>query len=72
MPKRRYPRSGILSANGDGLREMRSQGATLEDAKKRYTIERDFPYFKDKRLEIRGTKIHEYNIEAIWERIAGK
>jgi len=56
----------------DGLREMRGQGATLADAKKRYTIERDFPYFKDKRLEIRGTNIHENNIEAIWGKIAGE
>jgi glyoxylase-like metal-dependent hydrolase (beta-lactamase superfamily II) len=56
----------------DGLREMHRQGATLEEAKKRYTIERDFPHFRDKRLEVRGTDIHEYNVEAIWERIAGK
>jgi cyclase len=56
----------------DGLREMHRQGATLEEAKKRYTIERDFPHFKEKRLEIRGASIHENNIEAIWEKIAGK
>ncbi len=53
----------------DGLKEMRLRGATLEDAKRAFTIENDFPYFKDKRLEIRGLNIHEYNIEAIWERI---
>jgi len=56
----------------DGLREIHSRGLTIEDAKKTYTIERDFPYFKDKRLEVRGTNIHEYNIEAIWEKIVTK
>jgi len=56
----------------DGLREMRSQGLTLEDAKKRYTIERDFPYFKDKLLKMRDVNLHENNIEAIWARIGGK
>ena len=56
----------------DGLREMRSAGATLEDAKKKYTIERDFPYFKDRLLKIRDVNIHENNVEAIWARIGGK
>jgi predicted alpha/beta superfamily hydrolase/glyoxylase-like metal-dependent hydrolase (beta-lactamase superfamily II) len=55
----------------DGLREMHRQWATLGDAKKKYTIERDFPHFRDKRLEIRGTNIHENNIEAIWEKLEG-
>jgi len=54
----------------DGLRVMRSQGATLEDAKRKFTIEKDFPYFKDRMLKVRDTNIHENNIEAIWERIA--
>ena len=53
----------------DGLREMHRRGSTVADAKKAYTIERDFPYFKEKRLVAGGTNIHEYNIEAIWERI---
>jgi len=52
----------------DGVREMRNAGATLDDAKKKYTIERDFPYFKDRMLAARGTNIHENNIEAIWAR----
>jgi glyoxylase-like metal-dependent hydrolase (beta-lactamase superfamily II) len=56
----------------DGLREMSAAGATLEDAKKRYTIERDFPHFKDRTLAIRGTNIHENNVEAIWERLASR
>jgi len=51
---------------------MRSAGATLEDAKKKYTIERDFPYFKDRLLKIRDVNIHENNVEAIWARIGGK
>jgi glyoxylase-like metal-dependent hydrolase (beta-lactamase superfamily II) len=53
----------------DGLRDMHRRGLTIDDAKKAYSIEKDFPYFKDRRLEVRGTNIHEYNIEAIWERI---
>jgi glyoxylase-like metal-dependent hydrolase (beta-lactamase superfamily II) len=55
----------------DGLRGLRGAGATLEDAKAKYTVERDFPYFKDRILKVRGKDIHENNIEAIWERIAG-
>ncbi len=55
----------------DGLREMRGRGATLEDAKAAYSIEKDFPFFKGKRLDIRGTSIHANNIEAIWGKIAG-
>jgi len=54
----------------DGLREMHRRGLTVDEAKKAYTIEGDFPYFKGKRLEVRGTNIHEYNVEAIWERVA--
>jgi len=54
----------------DGLREMRGRGMTIEDAKRAYSIEKDFPYFKDRRLEVRGTNIHGTNVEAIWEKIA--
>jgi glyoxylase-like metal-dependent hydrolase (beta-lactamase superfamily II) len=61
-----------LKALWDGLRKLHGQGATLEDAKKKFTIEKDFPYFRDRLLEIRDVNIHENNIEAIWERIAGK
>ena len=56
----------------DGLREMQAEGATLEEAKKKYTIERDFPYFKDRMLKMRDIDIHQNNVEAIWERIGGK
>ena len=55
----------------DGLRELRRQGATIEDAKKRYTIEKDFPYFTERRLLAGKISIHENNIEAIWEKLAG-
>jgi glyoxylase-like metal-dependent hydrolase (beta-lactamase superfamily II) len=53
----------------DGLRELQRQGGTWEEAKKRFTIERDFPHFTGKRLEIRGTNIHENNVEAIWAKL---
>ncbi len=53
----------------DGLLEVYQQGQTIEDAKKKYTLEDEFPYFLDKRTEQRRTQLHEYNIEAIWERI---
>jgi glyoxylase-like metal-dependent hydrolase (beta-lactamase superfamily II) len=53
----------------DGLREMRARGLSLEEAKKATTIEKDFPYFKDKMLKVRGTDIHQNNIEAIWEKL---
>jgi len=49
---------------------MHKQGLKIEDAKKKYTIEDDFPYFKDKIIETKSGNIHESNIEAIWERIA--
>jgi len=53
----------------DGLREMHARGLSLDDAKKATTIEKDFPYFKDKILKIRDTDIHQNNIEAIWEKL---
>jgi len=56
----------------DGLRELHAQGATIEDAKARYAIERDFPHFKDRLLKIRDADIHLNNVEAIWARIGGK
>lgn len=55
-----------------GLRQLRAAGATLEEAKAKYTVERDFPYFKDRILKMRDVDIHQNNVEAIWERIAGK
>ena len=54
----------------DGLVEMKRQGLTIEDAKKAYTIEEDFPYFKDRIVQTRRGNIHHNNIIAIWERIA--
>lgn len=55
-----------------GLQTMHKQGRSIDEAKKRYTIGKNFPYFKEKVLQIRGINIHEYNIEAIWERIKKK
>jgi len=49
----------------DGLRELKAQGATLEEAQAKYTIERDFPFFKDRILKMRDTDIHQNNVEAI-------
>jgi glyoxylase-like metal-dependent hydrolase (beta-lactamase superfamily II) len=53
----------------DGVEEMYQQGLTIEDAKKKYTIENDFPYFKDKIIKVRDIDITENNIEAIWAQI---
>ena len=53
----------------EGLQKMHREGLSLEDAKEAYTIERDFPHFKERRTEIRGFSIHHNNIEAMWERI---
>lgn len=61
-----------LNTLWQGLSEMFRQGLTLEDAKKKYTIEKDFPYFKEKIIKMRDTDINEHNIEAIWERISDK
>jgi glyoxylase-like metal-dependent hydrolase (beta-lactamase superfamily II) len=61
-----------LNTLWQGLSEMFRQGLTLEDAKKKYTIEKDFPYFKEKIIEMRDIDINEHNIEAIWERISDK
>ena len=55
-----------------GLSEMVQQGMKIEDAKEKYTIEEDFPYFRDKRTKVRRERIHENNIETIWERISMK
>jgi len=56
----------------NGLRELRDKGGDLAAAKAKYAIERDFPYFKDRMLKMRDLDIHQNNVEAIWERIAGK
>jgi len=56
----------------NGLRELKAAGGTLEEAKAKFTIGRDFPYFKDRILKMRDTDIHQNNVEAIWERIGGK
>jgi glyoxylase-like metal-dependent hydrolase (beta-lactamase superfamily II) len=56
----------------DGLRELKAEGGTLEEAKAKFVIERDFPYFKDRILKMRDTDIHTYNVEAIWDRLGGR
>lgn len=58
-----------LSTLWQGLSEMYQQGLTIEDAKTKYTIEEDFPYFKDRIVQTRRGNIHENNIEAIWTQI---
>jgi glyoxylase-like metal-dependent hydrolase (beta-lactamase superfamily II) len=58
-----------LSTLWNGLSEMYRKGMTLEEAKKKFSVENDFPYFKDRIIKIRDIDINEYNIEAIWERI---
>jgi glyoxylase-like metal-dependent hydrolase (beta-lactamase superfamily II) len=59
-----------LNTLWQGLSEMHRQGMSIEEAKKKYTIEKDFPYFKDRITKRRDIDIHEHNIEAIWERIS--
>ena len=59
-----------LSTLWQGLSEMYRQGMSIEEAKKKYTIEEDFPYFKDRITKRRDIDINENNIEAIWERIS--
>ena len=61
-----------LSTLWKGVSEMFRNGTTLEEAKKRYTIEKDFLYFKDRITKVQDIDITEYNVEAIWERIAKK
>jgi glyoxylase-like metal-dependent hydrolase (beta-lactamase superfamily II) len=56
----------------NGLRELRDKDRDLAAAKALYTIEKDFPYFKDRMLKMRDIDIHQNNVEAIWEKIGGK
>lgn len=53
-----------------GLAEMKRQGLTLDNAKERYTIADDFPYFQDERTQSRRDAIHINNLEVIWELVA--
>jgi glyoxylase-like metal-dependent hydrolase (beta-lactamase superfamily II) len=59
-----------LSTLWNGVSEMYQKGVTLEQAKKAYSIEKDFPYFKDRITKVRDIDITEYNIETIWEKIS--
>ncbi|UCE42649.1 MAG: MBL fold metallo-hydrolase [Candidatus Aminicenantes bacterium] len=58
-----------LSTLWKGVSEMFKKGKTLEEAKKKYTVEKDFPYFKDRITKRRDIDITQYNIESIWEKI---
>ena len=59
-----------LSTLWNGVSEMHRKGMTLEDAKREYSVKKNFPYFKDKIIKVRDIDINESNIEAIWERIS--
>lgn len=61
-----------LRAVLDGLTDMQRQGKTIEEAGRAWTIEEDFPFFKDKRTKIRDIDLHRNNIEVLWEWLAGK
>jgi cyclase len=61
-----------LSTLWYGVSEMFRKGLTLEEAEKRYTVEKDFPYFKGKIIKIRDIDINASNIQVIWERMTNK
>ena len=50
----------------DRLADLKKLGKSIEEAKNALSIEKDFPYFKDKRTKVRDIDIHLNNIEAIW------
>ena len=54
----------------DKLANLKREGKTLEDAKTTFSIEKDFPYFKDKRTKVRDIDLHLNNIEALWDYIS--
>jgi len=54
----------------EGLSDLHSQGITLEEAREKFTIEDDFPYFRDKITKTGNGSIHERNIEAMWEMLS--
>jgi glyoxylase-like metal-dependent hydrolase (beta-lactamase superfamily II) len=56
----------------DELAVLKSQGKTIEDAKVAFSIEKDFPYFKDKRTKVRDIDLHLNNIEVLWEWLSKK
>ncbi len=61
-----------LNTLWQGLSEMYRQGMTLEAAKEKYTIKKDFSYFMDKITKMGDIDINEHNIEALWEKISDK
>jgi hypothetical protein len=72
MNKRKKEQYKYLITLWQGLTEMVQQGKTLEVAKERYTIEKDFPYFKNKIIERQGRSLHVDNIESILEKLTKK
>lgn len=53
-----------------GLTELKRQDKSLDDAKKKYPFKEKFSYFWNPRYAERTTKIHENNLDVIWERIS--
>ena len=54
------------------LTDMHEKGMTIELAKKKCTIEKDFPYFKDKIVKTGKGSIHERNIDTMWAMLSEK
>jgi glyoxylase-like metal-dependent hydrolase (beta-lactamase superfamily II) len=61
-----------LQAIWQGLREMQEDGLSLEDARARYSVKEDFPYFYDERSTARRDAIHINNIEVFWDLLKGR
>lgn len=51
---------------------MKAEGASLEEAKAKWNIERDFRCFRDRMFKMKDTDIHQENVEAIRDTIGGK
>ncbi|MFA9454918.1 MAG: hypothetical protein ACERK6_13500, partial [Candidatus Aminicenantaceae bacterium] len=55
-----------------GLKEMQEGGRTLDEARTRYSIKEDFPYFYDERTAARRDALHKNNIEVFWDLLKGR
>jgi len=51
---------------------LRTERFSDKEAKAKYTVESNFPYFKDRILKMRDMDTHQNNVEAIWEKIGEK
>lgn len=56
----------------EGLSGLHKQGLTIDEAKTKFTIEEEFPYFLRLTNITSRQKIHERNIETIWEMLGKK